>query len=118
MRKLLLLVLTLLAATVIYSAIPVQEVFAGNGDPYKPSVQELPKPPADDSRIQAALTIVFTLIGAISVVMFVAGGLRYISSQGDPQQISKAKGTLIYALVGLLVSISAVSIVTFVLGRL
>jgi hypothetical protein len=85
---------------------------------FSPDIRPLPDVAATDNKLQIILTIVFTILGALSVLFFVAGGLRYISSQGDPQQISKAKGTLIYALVGLLVSISAVSIVTFVLGRL
>jgi hypothetical protein len=77
----------------------------------------LPHVTAGASQIQQILTIVFTVIGAIAVLMVVVGGLRYISAQGDPQQLSKAKGTLIYAIVGLLVSILAVAIVTFVLGN-
>jgi heme/copper-type cytochrome/quinol oxidase subunit 2 len=70
------------------------------------------------SQIQSILTIVFTIIGAISVLMFVIGGLRYVAAQGDPGQLAKAKGTLIYAIVGLLVSITAVAIVTFVIGNI
>jgi hypothetical protein len=85
---------------------------------YTPKLSPLPNVAADSNRLQIILTIVFTVIGALSVLMFVAGGLRYISSQGDPSQISRAKGTLIYSLVGLLVSISAISIVSFVLGKL
>ncbi len=88
------------------------------GDPYAPNITTLPKPTATPDRINTIMTVVFIIIGALSVLMFVVGGMRYISSQGDPQQIARAKGTLVYALVGLLVSISAVSIVTFVLGRL
>lgn len=84
---------------------------------YTPDIRALPNVTADASRLDIILTVVFTIIGALSLLMFVAGGMRYITSQGDPQQISKAKGTLIYALVGLLVSVAAVSIVTFVLGK-
>lgn len=84
---------------------------------YQIDISPLPKVDANQSRVEAILTVVFTIIGALSLVFFVAGGFRYITSQGDPQQISQAKSTLVYALVGLLVSISAVAIVTFVLGR-
>lgn len=80
--------------------------------------EALPTPAADAARLRSILTIVFTIIGAISLLMFTIGGLRYVTSQGDPQATAKAKGTLIYALVGLTVAISAVSIVTFVLGSL
>lgn len=85
---------------------------------YEIDVGPLPHVDAGKDQTQAVLTIVFTIIGALSVLMFAVGGLRYISSQGDPQAAAKAKGTLIYALVGVLVSMTAVAIVTFVLGKL
>lgn len=78
----------------------------------------LPDVDADQGAVSDILAVVFTIIGALSLLFFVAGGFRYITSQGDPSEISKAKNTLIYSLVGLLVSIFAVAIVTFVLGRL
>lgn len=84
---------------------------------YEVDTSRLPKPRADANAIQDVLAIVFTLIGAIAVLMFVIGGFRYITAQGDPQQISKAKETLIYSIVGVVVSISAVAIVAFVVGR-
>lgn len=70
------------------------------------------------SQIQTILTIVFTIIGALSVLMLTIGGLRYIAAQGDPQQLSKAKGTILYAIIGVAVSITSVGIVTFVVGRI
>lgn len=80
-------------------------------------VSTLPNVGTGSDKVQAILNIVFMVTGSISVLMFAIGGLRYITAQGDPAQLSKAKGTLIYALVGLVVSISAVTIVTFVLGN-
>lgn len=85
---------------------------------YEVKVGPLPHVDAGSTQVQAILTIVFTVIGALSVLMFAVGGLRYISSQGDPQAAAKAKGTLIYALVGVLVSMAAVGIVQFVVGKL
>lgn len=81
------------------------------------NISPLPNVDANQAKIEAILTVVFTIIGALSVLFIVAGGLRYITAQGDPQQVSQAKSTIIYALVGLLVSIGAVAIVTFVLGK-
>jgi hypothetical protein len=81
-------------------------------------ISPLPHVTTGAAKVQAILTVLFSIIGSIALLMFVIGGMRYISAQGDPAQISKAKGTLIYALVGVLVSMSAVAIVTFVLGRL
>lgn len=85
--------------------------------PYQVDICSLPQTTAGPDKITAITTIVFTIIGAISLLMITIGGFRYIISEGDPQGVSKAKGTIIFALIGLLVSISAVSIVTFVIGR-
>ncbi len=84
---------------------------------YQVKVGPLPHTQATPEKVQAFLAIVFTIIGALSLLMFTIGGFRYVASQGDPQATARAKGTLIYALVGLLVSISAVTIVTFVLDN-
>lgn len=80
-------------------------------------LQALPRVNADQSTIGKALTIVFTVTGALAVMMVVIGGIKYASSQGDPQAVAKAKNTIIYALVGVAISIFAVSIVDFVSGR-
>jgi hypothetical protein len=78
----------------------------------------LPNPSADDPRLQLILTVVFTITGAISVLVVTIAGFRYIVSHGDPNIISQAKQTIIYALVGVVISISAVTIAQFVLKGL
>lgn len=85
---------------------------------YQIDISPLPKTPTGPSRVTAILTIVFGIVGALSLLFITIGGFKYILSEGDPQAAAKAKGTIIYALVGLIVSISAVAIVTFVLKRI
>lgn len=55
--------------------------------------------------------------GAISVILVIVGGLRYVISGGDSNGIKTAKDTIIYALVGLVISIFAYAIAAFVLSR-
>lgn len=62
------------------------------------------------------LTVIITILGAISVLFVVIGGMRYILSQGDATAVGKAKGTIVYAVVGLVIAIAAEFIVAFVLG--
>lgn len=64
-----------------------------------------------------AQTIVF-IVGALSVIMVIIGGLRYVLSGGDSNAVSGAKNTVLYALVGLAVAIFSQAIVTFVLSKL
>jgi len=84
-----------------------------------PSVKPLPQTAkANGAEIQAALAIVFSIVGAISLLIIVIAGFRFIASQGDPQKVAQAKSAIIYASVGLAVSILAVTIVGFVIGNL
>jgi hypothetical protein len=53
--------------------------------------------------ISSALVI----IGIISVIMIVVGGINYIGAGGDKEGMSKAKGTFTFAIFGLILAISA-----------
>ena len=59
---------------------------------------------------------VFLLGGLISVIMLVYGGLRYILSGGDSKKVTDAKNTILYAIIGLIISMLAYAIVHFVLN--
>lgn len=56
------------------------------------------------------------VVGAIAVIMVIYGGFRYITSGGDSNNVSAAKNTLIYAIVGLLIVAIAQLIVHFVIS--
>ena len=58
------------------------------------------------------------LIGAISVVMIIIGGLRYVLSNGDPKSAEGAKNTILYAVIGVIVAIASYAIVKFVTGAI
>ena len=77
----------------------------------------LPEVVADSDAIQTGLQFVFGIIAVAAVIYIVVGALKLIISQGDPQAISKARRTILYAIVGLVVSLSAEVIVTFVLTK-
>jgi hypothetical protein len=79
---------------------------------------ELPKVAADPGTLHAILQIVFAIIGALALVMITLSGLRYITSAGDPQKASSAKNGVVYALVGIVIALSAEAILAFVLNRI
>jgi cytochrome bd-type quinol oxidase subunit 2 len=54
------------------------------------------------------------IVGAVSVIMVIVGGLRYVISNGDSKQTSAAKDTILYAVVGVVVAVAAFAIVKFV----
>ena len=61
--------------------------------------------------ISTPISWAFWLLAAISVIMIIVGGIRYITSQGNQQQLQSAKNTVLYAVVGLVVAIAARAIV-------
>lgn len=60
--------------------------------------------------------ILLWVIGVVSVIMIIVGGLRYVLSQGDAGKIKSAKDTILYSVIGLVVALLAFAIVNYVLG--
>jgi hypothetical protein len=79
---------------------------------------DIPKTSLNSLTVSSALRILFGVSGAIAMLIIILAGLRYVLSQGDPQAVAKAKNAIIYAAVGLIISVTAFSIVTFVLRQL
>ena len=68
--------------------------------------------------IKPIINILSVLVGAVSVIMLIVGGFKYITSGGDSGKVGSAKNTIIYALIGLaLVALSQV-MVRFVLSKI
>lgn len=61
---------------------------------------------------------VLYVVGAISVLMLVWGGFRYIISGGDSKKVTDAKNTILYAILGLIIAFFAYAIVNFVLNTI
>lgn len=77
----------------------------------------LPTNSLGSNQLQNILAIFFGIIAALSVLMIVIAGFRLIAGEGNPEEVSKAKSTILYAVIGLFVSLSAEAIVAFVLTR-
>lgn len=77
----------------------------------------LPKVAANNQTWGNIIGAVFIFTGAWATLFIVIGALRYAASNGDQGLITKAKDTILYAVIGLIVSMLAFTIVQFVLGR-
>ena len=66
---------------------------------------------------QISNTLIF-IIGIIAVIMLIWGGLRYVVSGGDAKKVTDAKNTILYAIIGLIISFMAFAIVGFVVDAL
>lgn len=68
--------------------------------------------------IKTIINIFSIVVGAVSVIMIILGGFRYITSGGDSNGVTSAKNTILYAIVGLVIVLFAQVIVQFVIARL
>jgi hypothetical protein len=66
--------------------------------------------------IQQITDILIFLVGAISVLMIIIGGVRYVTSGGDQAGTKSAKDTIMYAVIGLVVAFMAYAIVHFIVA--
>ena len=64
------------------------------------------------------VNVLLFIIGAVSVVMLIYGGIRYTTSGGNANNVTAAKNTIMYAIIGLVIAIFAFAIVNFVVGEL
>jgi hypothetical protein len=67
--------------------------------------------------IKTVVNIFSIIVGIVAVIMIIIGGFKYITSGGDSNNISSAKSTIIYAIIGLVVVALAQFIVQFVLNK-
>lgn len=65
----------------------------------------------------AANTLIF-VVGAVSVIYLIIGGLRYVISNGDSKNVTAAKETILYAIVGVVVAVISYALVAFVVNAL
>lgn len=74
------------------------------------------QPASLNTIIKNIVNILLYAIGVLSVIMLIVGGIRYATSAGNSSQVTAAKNTIMYALIGLVVAILAIAIVNFVIG--
>jgi hypothetical protein len=69
------------------------------------------------SIVQDIINLLLLLIGIIAVVMIIIGGIKYTTSNGDANQVTSAKNTVMYSVIGLIVALLASLIVNTVVKQ-
>lgn len=67
--------------------------------------------------LNTIINVVIGVVGFIAVVMIILGGVQYTTSAGDTAKVTKAKNTIMYGVIGLVIALLAFAIVNFVLGN-
>ena len=64
------------------------------------------------------INMVLGVIGFVAVVMVIVGGFQYATSSGDAAKVTKAKNTIMYGIIGMVIALLAYAIVNFVLDQI
>ena len=70
------------------------------------------------SSFQGILNAIIGVLALVAVVVMIVGGISYMTSSGDAGKVKKAKDTILYGLIGLIVCVLAFAIVNFVISNL
>lgn len=113
-------VLGLIAIVLVSLTLFTPAVHAACGQPdqgFLGGIACAPKSIGVDDAVTRVINTLLFITGAAAVIVMVVGGLRYVLSGGDPKNTAAAKDTIMYAAIGLVVSLLAYAIVSFVLGQ-
>lgn len=69
------------------------------------------------STLSVIINVALGIIGFVAVVMIILGGVQYTTSAGDAAKVTKAKNTILYGIVGLVIALLAFAIVNFILSN-
>ncbi|MBQ2672901.1 hypothetical protein IJG01_02950 [Candidatus Saccharibacteria bacterium] len=83
---------------------PVNEVGDGNSDL--------------TGNITTILNAVIGVLGIVAVIVIILGGVQYMTSTGESGKVKKAKDTILYGIIGLVVCVLAFAIVNFVIANI
>lgn len=81
-------------------------------------VTTLPQVAAGENQLKNILSVVFGVIAAIAVITIMIAAINFATAGSDTDKISRSKKAIIYALVGLLIALSAEVVVLTVLGKI
>lgn len=65
----------------------------------------------------ANITVILTtLVGMLSVIFIIVGGIQFTYARGNAKSVERARETILYACVGLVLAIASYAVVTFISG--
>lgn len=79
---------------------------------------DVPKPALTNDTIGVVVRLVLGIFAGIAVLVISIGALKMVMSRGNPQEVARARDTIIYAAVGLVISMAAFIIVSFVVDSI
>ena len=119
------LFLLFITGLLLVSPVLAQNVPAGNNkddsDPPQSSSITIANPlesagiDSPQTLIGKVINSVLGIVGSLALVMFVYGGLIWMTSSGSAEQVKKGRDILMWAAIGLVIIFSAYGLVRFVI---
>ncbi len=139
MKRLLLILALILFPVLIFAS--TTSAVAVDDNPFNavctPELQATPYPPGPPSvcdplapgtstdpltgsngLILKVIRLLAWVTGAASLIIMIIGSIKYVTSGGDSNSVGSAKSTIVYALVGLVVSLMGQGIIALVINRI
>lgn len=74
---------------------------------------------SDDTSLMDTVTnlirVALSVLGLVAVAVIILGAVQFMTASGDPGKVKKAKDTILYGVIGLVVAILAYAIVNFII---
>ncbi len=121
MKKLTVVFISLVAVAGVSLAL-IDPAFAASNQQIKDGISSVDPGGTTSSSlpetIKTILNIMLYIIGVLCVVMIIYGGISYVLSAGAADKAKKARDTVVYSVVGLVIAIVAFSLVQWVVSVL
>jgi hypothetical protein len=70
------------------------------------------------SLLARATSLAAIAVGVVSVVYIIIGGIKFTTSGGDSNNVTSARNTVLYAVIGLVIAAMAQVIVVFIINKI
>ena len=70
--------------------------------------------PTVGAALHNTIDVLIGLVGMLSVVFIIVGGINIVSSSGDPARYKSGRDTVTYAIVGIILTLVSYSVVIFI----
>lgn len=70
-----------------------------------------------ETMVANGIKLALQILGTVAVIIIIIAGFRFVTANGNKDSVAKARNTILYAAIGLIVAILSYAIVTFVTSR-
>ena len=78
---------------------------------------DLGVPQNNDVDIMKFVNLALWVAGIIAVIVVIIAGINYSLSAGDPAKTASAKNAILYSVIGLVITASAIAITSYIIGK-